>query len=66
DETGAYIVLFFADALRGKNANVYLVDEYLFTATVGKTSQIRLSKDSDLGKKLVNALATGKEVKVFV
>ncbi|QQG39574.1 MAG: Flp pilus assembly complex ATPase component TadA [Candidatus Aenigmatarchaeota archaeon] len=66
DETGAYIVLFFEDKMRGKNANTYIADEYLFTATVGKTSQIRLSKDSDLGKKLVNALATSKEVKVFV
>lgn len=66
DETGAYVVLFFDDRMRGKNANVYIADEYLFTATVGKTSQIRLSKDSDLGKRLVNALATGRDVKVFV
>lgn len=66
EETGAYVVLFFEDRLRGKNANIYVGDEYLFTATVGKTSQIRLSKASDLGKKLVNALVTGRDVKVFV
>ena len=66
NESGAYIIFSFKKNLRGENANIYLEDEYLFTATVGKSGQIRVSKDSDLGKKLVAALTTKKKVKVFV
>ncbi|MBU3958051.1 MAG: hypothetical protein KKB25_03170, partial [Nanoarchaeota archaeon] len=39
----------------GKNANIYIENEYLFTATVGRTGQIRVNKDSDLGKALLQA-----------
>jgi ATPase len=65
-ESGAYIILSFNKTLRGENANTYIEDEYLFTATVGKTGQIRISKNSDLGKQMINALATKKEIKVFI
>ncbi|UCG95775.1 MAG: Flp pilus assembly complex ATPase component TadA [archaeon] len=65
-ESGAYIILSFNKTLRGENANTYIEDEYLFTATVGKSGQIRISKNSDLGKQMVSALATKKEIKVFI
>ncbi len=65
-ETGAYLVLAFDRKLAGKNANVYIENEYLFTATVGRTGQIRVSKDSDLGKHLLRAITSKKEIKVFV
>lgn len=65
-ESGAYIILSFNKTLRGENANTYLEDGYLFTATVGKTGQIRISKNSDLGKELINALAGKKDIKVFI
>jgi len=65
-ESGAYIILSFNKTLRGENANTYIEDEYLFTATVGKSGQIRISKSSDLGKKLLNALAAKKKIKVFI
>lgn len=65
-ETGAYLVFVFDKKLAGKNANVYIESEYLFTATVGRTGQIRVSKDSDLGKNLLRAITSKKEVKVFV
>ncbi len=65
-ESGAYIIFSFNKTLRGENANTYIDDEYLFTATVGKSGQIRISKSSDLGKKLINALATKKKIKVFI
>ena len=65
-ETGAYIVLSFEKRVSGKNANVYIENEYLFTATVGRAGQIKVSKDSDLGKALIRAITTKKLIKVFI
>jgi ATPase len=65
-ETGAYILLQFSPKLAGKNANVYIEEEYLFTATISRRGQIRVSKDSEIGKKLLRAITSAKQVKVFV
>lgn len=65
-ETGAYIVLSFDKRIAGKIANVYVENEYIFSATVGRAGQIRVSKESDLGKNLLRATAGKKEMKVFV
>ena len=65
-ETGNYIVLSFPKKLSGKNANIYLEKEYLFTATVGKQGQIKVSKESELGKILLRAIASGKEIRAFI
>ncbi len=65
-ETGAYLVLVFDKRLAGKNANVYIENEYLFTATVGRTGQIRVSKDSDLGKNLLRTITSKRQIKVFI
>jgi ATPase len=64
-ETGAYVVLSFGKIF-GKNANVYIENEYLFTATIGKAGEIKVSKSSDLGKELIRAIANRKEIKVFI
>lgn len=65
-ESGAYIIFSFNKTLRGENANTYVKDEYLFTATIGKSGQIRISKNSDLGKELINALTSKKNMKIFI
>ncbi len=64
EETGAYIV-FTVDSKPGKIANFYVAGQYLFSATVGKNSQIRVSKDSDVGKDVLRALIK-HELKIFV
>jgi ATPase len=66
NETGAYIVLSFDKRAFGKNANIYIENEYLFTATIGRKGEIKVSKDSDLGKELIRALTTKREIKVFI
>ncbi|MCD6367750.1 MAG: Flp pilus assembly complex ATPase component TadA [Candidatus Aenigmarchaeota archaeon] len=65
-ETGAYVILSFDKKYVGKNANIYVDGEYLFTATVGKNKEIRISKNSVLGKKLIDYIAMKKDIKVFV
>ncbi len=55
EETGAYLVFNFHDS-NSKIVNFYVNDEYLFSATVGKTGQIRVAKDSDIGKDVMKSL----------
>ena len=64
EETGAYIV-FTLEARPGKIVNFYVEDEYLFSATLGKNSQIRVAKDSEVGKEVLRALVNDK-LKVFI
>jgi len=65
-ETGAYIVFTFNKKIAGKNANVYVNDEYLFSATIGRAGQIKISKNSDLGKSILRTITSRKEIKVFI
>ncbi len=65
-ETGAYIVISFGKELAGQNANVYIENQYLFTATIGRAGQIKVSKGSDIGKDLLRAVAGKREIKVFI
>ncbi|MFH0928730.1 MAG: PINc/VapC family ATPase [Candidatus Aenigmatarchaeota archaeon] len=65
-ETGAYIVFTFGKNTSGKNANIYIENEYLFSATIGRAGQIKVSKSSDLGKSMIRTLTTKKQIKVFV
>jgi ATPase len=65
-DTGAYVVLSFDKRNAGKSANVYVDDAYLFSATIGRSGQIKVTKDSEIGKSLLNSFATGRNVKAFI
>jgi len=64
EETGAYIV-FTVHAKPGKMANFYIAGQYLFSATIGKSGQIRVAKDSDTGRDAIRALIK-EDLKIFV
>lgn len=66
DETGGHIIFKFGKKLSGENANIYIDDEYFFTATIGKNGEIRITKASDLGERLISAIGMKKEIKVFI
>ena len=65
-ETGGYVVFAFKKKKAGKNANVYIDNEYLFSATIGRSGQIKVSKSSELGKSLIGALTTKRQINIFV
>ena len=65
-EVGNRLDITFEQDLTGTVANVYVGDEYLFSATVGKKSQIRVSKKSDLGKSLLHGLVSKRRIRVLV
>jgi ATPase len=64
-EVGSHLDIVFKDDLTGV-ANVYVGQEYLFSATVGKKSQIRVSKKSDLGRSLLRGLVSKQRIRVLI
>lgn len=65
EETGAYLVFIFSDRFSGKTANLYSDGNYLMSATIGKNGQIRVAKDSDVGKEVLRSLLKNA-LKVFI
>ena len=65
-EVGNRIDLIFDENLTSEVANVYVGDEYLFSATIGKKSQIRVSKKSDLGRSLLRGLVSKQRIRVMI
>ncbi|MFH0832547.1 MAG: PINc/VapC family ATPase [Candidatus Aenigmatarchaeota archaeon] len=64
EESGAYLIFSFKEK-QGRVANFYSDNEYIFSATIGKNGSIRVAKDSDIGKSVLNALIKN-EIKVFI
>jgi len=64
EETGAYLLFIFNEK-QGKIVNFYIGSDYLFSATIGKQSRIKVSKDSDIGKEAMKALMKGT-LKTFI
>lgn len=64
-EVGNRIDLVFDEDRTGEVANVYVGNEYLFSATVGKKGQIRVSKKSDLGRSLLRGLVSKQRIRVL-
>jgi len=56
----------FNKRLKGKIASFYINNNFLFSATVGKKGNIKISKETDVGKELLKALLESKEIKVFI
>jgi len=66
NETGNSLEINFDNKFTEKLASIYLEDEFLFSATIGKKGNIKVTKDSDIGKKLLSATITKKRIKVVI
>ena len=64
-EKGNSLNLSFNNNNIGRTVNIYIEEEYLFSATVGAKSKIRVSKKSETGKKVTNALISGTKIKAL-
>ncbi len=63
-ETGGYFVFRFSKKLKGKLVNFYDEQKFIASANVGKKG-VRIAKNSEVGKKILEAL-TKKTLRVFV
>lgn len=64
-ETGGYFVLVFSRNLVGKTVNIYSGSEFIMTASVGSKGQIKITKDSDMGKAVMKGIVN-RQIKVFL
>ena len=64
-ETGAYLIFSFDNQLVGKTANFYVDSNFIFSAVVGRTGNVRINKHSDIGKEILKGVVR-KGVKVFI
>jgi len=65
-ESGNSLDFMFEKKLIGKIASFYVDDEFLFSATIGKKSAIKVGKDSDVGKALIKAIIGNKKIKILI
>lgn len=66
EESGNSIGFRFNRDLVGRIASVYVEENFLFSATIGKKGRIRVNKSSDVGNELVKAILSKKKIKVLV
>jgi ATPase len=65
-EIGNQIEIAVDEQFTGEVANVYVGNQFLFSATIGKKARIRVTKKSDLGKDLLRALVGNRKIRVTV
>jgi ATPase len=65
-EIGNQIEIAVDEQFTGEVANVYVGNQFLFSATIGKKARIRVTKKSDLGKDLLRALVGNRKIRVMV
>ncbi|MDI3502137.1 MAG: ATPase [Archaeoglobi archaeon] len=63
EETSKSIILHLGD-LVGETVEVYCGDDYLFTATVGRSGDIRIKKGSAIANIIMRMLESGNEITV--
>lgn len=56
----------FDKRLVGKIASFYLEDKFLFSATIGKKANIKVSKNSEIGNELMKNIVGRKKIKVLI
>jgi ATPase len=64
-ESGNSVDFVFDRSLAGEVVSFYVDGKFLFSAMIGKKGVIKISKESDIGRELVNAIYEKKEIKVF-
>ncbi|MFN4336703.1 MAG: PINc/VapC family ATPase [Candidatus Nitrosocaldus sp.] len=65
-EQGNSLYITFKDGIVNKSVDIYVNDQYLFSAMVGKKSRLKISKSSDIGKRLLQAILTNGRISVLV
>lgn len=65
-ESGNSLVFKFLEDVKQKNVKFYIDNEFLFSANVGKDNTIRLSKDSEFGKRILKAIVKKEKIRAFV
>lgn len=63
-EKGNSVDIIFESRVIGNEVSIYIAQDYLLSAIIGRKSKVSISRSSEAGKKLVNALLSDKSIKV--
>jgi ATPase len=64
-EAGSSVILLVDSSSVGKKVDVYVQEEFLFHSQIGKKGRIKVDKHSDNGRKLVNAILSNQEIRLY-
>jgi ATPase len=64
-EIGNSLVFQFEPRMKGKKVDVYVDSDYLFSATVGKKNDVKVSKSSGIGKEILKGMLGKKIIRVL-
>lgn len=65
-ETGPSVNVMVDEDVIGRTVDVYVDDELVISSQVGKKARVKIDKRSESGRKIVNAILGGEEIKVFL
>ena len=61
-----HVILELEERLANKNVNIYVDNDYLMTANVGKSGVLKISKKNKLGKLIADAASESGRVKLLI
>ncbi len=64
-ESGNSLVFMFDKAMKGRLVSIYVNNDFLLSATVGKEAEIKISKTSDIGREILKAIVKHGNIKVI-
>lgn len=65
-EAGSAVTLLVDEDVIGKTVDIYIEDEFVLSSQVGKKARIKVDKRSEAGKKIVNAIIAGQDMRLFL
>lgn len=65
NESGSSIIIITDNKEVGSNVGIYINNEFLLSSQIGRKSRIKVDKRSEYGKKLLNAILTSADIKLF-
>jgi len=64
-EVGNSIVFQFSPKMKEKKVDIYVNNDYLLSATVGKKHQVKVSKSSGIGKEILKGILGKKRIRIL-
>jgi len=65
-EAGNSLNILLDESVIGSQVDIYIDNEFLFSAMVGKHAKVKVSKSSDIGKQLIDAMLANKDIKILL
>ncbi len=65
-ESGNSLLFMFDKSLHGKLISIYIGEDFIMSATVGQKNEIKIGKNSDIGREILKAMINKRQIRVLV